>query len=193
MAYGAAITMIVENHHFFKSDCKISNNRFKHQEYLDNAMSASFYNCTYDIKAPDLRNFYSEFADKTIHEMQPLLKKTSNVLTSMLKLNSFHNGIFRNKWTFVDVFYFLYKYDDKIGELKAKTFAENFYLFDQKRLEYNSKPEPLIKNRRNEVYDPNLYSYIIAFKTGGAEKKNLIVRHESVVNKFFNKSNIIFK
>lgn len=190
---GNAIASIVENHSFFDADCKISSARYKHQDYLDNAITLSFYDANRNIKAIDMRFLYTEFANSRLAEMQPLLQKTNKVLDMMRKINSYKKGMFKNKWGFVDVFYLLFKNFENIEEVKPKLFAENFWNFELARRKNNSNPEALIDDKTNINYDKDLYDYIIAFKTSGADKNNTKIRYRVLYNKLYNTTNFELK
>lgn len=190
---GNAISSISENHKFFNKDCKISNHRYKHQDYLDNAITLSYYDANKNVKASDMRNLYLEFSNSKLSEMQPLLQKTNKVLDMMFDINSNKKGIFKNKWAFVDVFYLLYKYYDNIKALKSERFSDNFLVFENKRKQYNRNPEVLIDDKTSLEYDKDLYDYIIAFKTSGADKLNAKIRHRVMFNRFFNADNFLLR
>lgn len=190
---GNAIASIVENHSFFDTDCKISSSRYKHQDYLDNAITLSYYDATRSIKAVDMRFLYIELANAKLDEMQPMLIKINKVLDMIKKINSFKKGIFKNKWAFVDVFYLLYKNFDTIQDIKPKLFAESFGKFEAARKSNNSNPELLIEDKTSIKYDKDLYDYIIAFKTSGADKGNAKIRYRVLYNRFYNSSNFELK
>lgn len=189
---GNAVISITENHQFFEADCKIPNVRYKHQDYLDNAITLCNYDGTKNIKAVDIKSLYMELSKSTLAEMQPLLLKVNKVLDYMQKINSYKKGIFKNKWAFVDMFYLLYKNIDSIREIKPKNLSENFIEFEGLRKKNNSNPEKLIDDKQSISYDKDLYDYIIAFKTSGADKGNAKIRYRVFYNKFLNKSNFEF-
>lgn len=190
---GNAICSIVENHKFFDKNCKISSQRYKHQDYLDNAITLSHYDANKNIKAVDMRTLYVEFSNSTLPEMQPLLLKVNKVLDIMFDINNFRKGIFKNKWAFVDVFYLIYKNFEKINSTNSEVFANNFVAFENKRKQFNKNPEVLIDDKTSLQYDKDLYDYIIAFKTSGADKQNAKIRYRVIYNKFFNEDNFAFK
>lgn len=190
---GNAICAIVENHKFFDKNCKINSQRYKHQDYLDNAITLSFYDSNKNIKAVDMRTLYVEFSNSTLHEMQPLLSRANRVLDMMFEINNFNKGIFKNKWAFVDVFYLIYKNFEEINTLIPEAFANNFVTFENKRKHFNKNPEVLIDDKTSLHYDKDLYDYIIAFKTSGADKQNSKIRYRVIYNKFFNEDNFAFK
>ncbi|MBK7853703.1 MAG: hypothetical protein IPJ79_01230 [Bacteroidetes bacterium] len=111
----------------------------------------------------------------------------------MRKINSHRKGIFKNKWAFVDVFYLLYKNLEKLKDVKPKVFADNFWRFESTRKDNNSNPEVLIDDKTSLNYDKDLYDYIIAFKTSGADKNNTKIRYRVLFNKFYNKTNLELK
>ncbi|WP_276360201.1 DUF262 domain-containing protein [Daejeonella sp. H1SJ63] len=187
---GFAIIALANVHEFFnEKECKIKNGRYKHQDYLDNALTACHYDCMRNIKGVDMKNLYLEFANATIVSFQDLLQKADQILTLMKEINLFFKGVFKNKWAFVDIFYLLYKNIGAFKGLKAQEFANTLRDFETKRVKYNKTPEVLIEDKSSDIYDKDLYDYIIAFKTGGSLKENLKVRNRVFQSKFFNDSN----
>lgn len=186
---GNVISSLIENHSFFKPECKIPNIRYKHQDYLDNALALSLYDANRNIKAVDMKHLYIEYANKNIVDMQPMLQIVNSILDFMLKINSYKKGIFKNKWAFVDVFYLLYKQFENIINVNPRVFADNFWNFEMLRKKHNSRPEILIDDKTSLIYDKDLYDYIVAFNTSGADKNNAKIRYRVLYNKFFNKLN----
>lgn len=191
---GFGIIAMATTHSFFdEKESKIRNGRYKHQDYLDNALTLCHYDCSRNIKGIDMRNLYLEFANATMISFETLLKNASHILDLMKKINSFHKGIFKNKWAFVDIFYLLYKNIPLIKGISAKNFAENLWAFEIERRANNKNPEVLIEDKDSEIYDHDLYDYITAFKSGGALKENLKARYRVYQAKFFNTENFILK
>jgi hypothetical protein len=190
---GNAICSIVENHKFFDKNCKISSHRYKHQDYLDNAITLSYYDANKNIKAVDMKTLYVEFSNSTLPEMQPLLLKVNKVLDMIFDINRIRKGIFKNKWAFVDVFYLIFKNFERLDSLNPDSFANNFLAFESKRKQFNRNPEILIDDKTSLQYDKDLYDYIIAFKTSGADKQNAKIRYRVIYNKFFNEDNFVLK
>lgn len=186
---GNAIASIVDNHDFFDSECKISSARYKHQDYLDNAITLSHYDAGKSIKAVDMKFLYTEFANASLNSMQPLLAQVTVVLDYMREINTYKKGIFKNKWAFVDIFYLIYKNLPSIGGINARRFADSLWAFELSRKNSNSNPELLIEDKQSLRYDKDLYDYIIAFKTSGADKANARIRHRVLHNKLYNDTN----
>lgn len=185
---GNLIFSLSENHIFFK-ECGIPNTRYKHQDYLDHVISLMHFKVERNIKALDLKKLYEEFASEKISTFQPLLKNASRILDMMEQINKYKKGIFKNKWGFVDTFYLIYNNINRIETVKPKNYAKNFISFEIERKKYNRNPEELIEDKTDLGYDKDLYDYIIAFKTGGALKENLKIRHRVLTNKFLNSEN----
>ncbi|NEM99761.1 hypothetical protein, partial [Pontibacter burrus] len=174
--------------------CKIKNDRFKHQDYLDNAITLAYYDGSRNVKASDMRHLYIELANSSLSDMQPLLMKVNRTLDFMKRVNSYKKGIFKNKWAFVDTFFLIYKNLDQIVDINANMLAGAFDSFEKLRREHNSHPEVLIEDKENNtIYDKDLYEYIIAFKTSGADKNNTKTRHRVFCNKFLNPLNFMFQ
>lgn len=187
--FGNIIVSLVDNHIFFAS-CNIPNSRYKHQDYLDNALTVSLYDCQRSVKASDMKNLYQDYASSTLQTLQPSLNICNKVLDWMEKINQYKKGIFRNKWTFVDFFFLLYKNYAQISLIHPKSIADELTDFEKKRKSYNKNPELLIDDKGSLNYDKDMYDYIQAFNRGGAEKNNLRIRHR-VFNNHFIKSQYI--
>lgn len=190
---GNVIVSTVENHPFFLDDCKIPLGRYKHQEYLDNAITASYYECSKNVKAAEIKTLYQLFSNSDLSSIQPMMQKTQSVLSWMKDINHFTKGIFRTKWGFVDTFYLLYRGYDNIQGIIASEFATNLSAFEAKRKRFNKDPELLIDDKGSIDYDKDMYDYIVAFKTGGSESRNLRIRHRVYHNHFLNSNNVTLK
>jgi hypothetical protein len=189
---GNTIFSVCENHPFF-DESKIPNTRYKHQDYLDHAILLVYKEGVSNLKAPDLKQLYLDLANVDINKLQPIFKKTNLVLDMMKRVNSHFKGGFKNKWGFVDTFYLLYRNIEKIDDIKPKKFAENFKSFENKRKHYNKTPEVLIEDKSSLKYDKNMYDYILSFKSGGALKDNVNIRHRVFNSYFLNNENFKFK
>lgn len=189
---GTSIFMITENHKFFNS-CKIIDNRFKHQDYLDHVIAMIYYNNSKDIKAPTLYQLYLDLSNSQGNDISDLLKKVNKILDWMYEINEFSKGIFKNKWGFVDTFWLFHQNFNSIKNINSSQFAQNFNNFELKRKKYNSKPEELIEEKKSPIYNKDLYDYIEAFNRQGALKKNILIRNRVFNNKFNNTHNFILK
>ncbi len=185
---GAQIVGLVETNEFFK-ESRIPNKRFKHQDYLDHVFAVAYYDASSNIKAPDLKQMYLELASCVITDLQPMLRDIKKTLDYMRGINKQKPGLFKNKWGFVDVFNLIYRNLSNIKEVKPKNLAHNFQEFEKARKKHNRQPERLIEDKTSIKYDKDLYDYILAFKSGGAEKNNYQIRYRVLFNKLLNKEN----
>lgn len=183
---GSAIVAVVENNTFFK-ESKISSSRFKHQDYLDHVITLAFYNGRTDIKAKNIEEMYKELANATSNIIQDYIQKSTNILNWMKLVNDYSKGIFKNKWAFVDTFWLLYTYYDRIENLDYKMFNERFRIFEQKRISNNKNPEKLIEDPTLPSYDKDMYEYIMAFKYSGNVRDNVSKRHNIFIKNFIGK------
>lgn len=180
---GAAIFSVVETHPFFKN-CKILNTRFKHQDYLDHAITIAYNEAKSDVKAKNIEKIYKDLADVKSNIYGEYIRKSNKVLDWMNEINSFQKGVFKNKWAFIDTFWLLYKNFDSIDTINYKKFVEQFKIFEQRRLAYNNNPELLINDSTAANYDKNLYDYIMAFKFSGNLSSNIEIRNKVFKSKF---------
>lgn len=182
---GSAIFSVVESHPFFKN-CRILNTRFKHQDYLDHAMTMVYNLGKSDIKAKNIEKLYKDLANATCDIFQNYISKTNTVLDWMNDINDLQKGIFKNKWTFVDTFWLLYLKFDQIEQIDSQKFVEQLKLFEQSRLANHKNPINLISDPALPNYDKDMYDYIIAFKYSGNLAPNLEIRNKVFKNKFIN-------
>ncbi|UZD21803.1 DUF262 domain-containing protein [Algoriphagus halophytocola] len=182
---GSSILSIVESHPFFKK-CKIPNTRFKHQDYLDHVFTLIYNSGRSDLKAKNIEKTYRDLSDATSDIFTPYLKKVNQVLDWMHAINNVQNGLFKNKWGFVDVFWLLYKECDLIDKIDEEKFVEQFKLFERRRLSNHRNPDNLIVDPKSPSYDFDLYNYITAFKYSGNLGSNISTRNKVFRSKFIN-------
>jgi hypothetical protein len=176
-AVGSVIDTAAETHEFFTTS-KIGKTRFKRQDYLAHAIALAYYDNSKDLKAPLLAQLYQELAyahDKT------LMKKTYNVLDHLHKINLETDFLIRNKWGFVDLFWFLFQQSGTAVNIDYSKFAHAFIDFEKERIAHNKNPEQLLADGKKHVYE-----YIQAFNTSGGAMSNISKRN-SVIDKVFKK------
>ncbi len=181
---GAAIQSVINTHDFFGKDCAIPNARYKHQDYLDHVLSIVNYQGQKDVKAVDIRQLYIDHAKSRMSQLQIMLQNTNQVLDYMHMIDKYKKGIFKNKWSFVDMFYLIYSNLQQIKNVKPRNLATNLATFEAVRRMHTREPEALIKSRRSKIYDEDMYAYIIAYKSAGAVKANVERRHQVYKNRF---------
>lgn len=160
---------------FFSSDTKISDSRFKHQEYIDHVISLAHFKYSKDLKAATMTQLYIDFADKKEEEFVDYFKNARIVLKFMDKMNNHKKGIFKNKWAFVDTFWLLYRNLSHISKMDSIKMAQTFVDFENERRKYNSAPEKILKLKKHK-YGKLLFDYIQAFNKEGANRDNIKTR-----------------
>ena len=190
---GNIVQMTVENHKFFSKECKIKDNRYTHQDYLDHVVAMIFYGDKYDLKAPQLKKMYEEYSSAKSDVLSPKFRIINDILDWMYDINSCSNGIFKNKWGFVDTFHFLNENYSSIETINANDFANNLVQFDKKRKVYNIEPEKLIEDKTSKIYDKDMYDYISAFNIQGGLINNIKIRSRVFEKTFNNKINLNYK
>jgi hypothetical protein len=174
-AVGSAIHTAAETHPFFTTG-KIPKPRFKRQDYLAHAIALAHYNNGEDLKAPLLARLYRELAfayDKK------LMRRTYDVLDILALVNQEANLSIRNKWGFVDLFWFLFQLDGALTSIDPSKMANTFVAFETQRIANNKAPEVLLEQGKKHMYD-----YIRAFNTSGGDKSNLTVRNNAITTVF---------
>jgi hypothetical protein len=176
-AIGSAINTAADTHGFFTNG-KILKSRFKRQDYLAHAIALAHYKNDEDLKAQLLARLYKELAyayDKK------LMRKTYDVLDVLALINHEAELSIRNKWGFVDLFWFLFQQDGALSSVDPSKMASTFVAFEAERIANNKAPEKLLDQGKKHLYD-----YIQAFNTSGGDKGNLATRHK-VFNTVFKK------
>jgi hypothetical protein len=166
---GHLIDNFAINHSFF-TNSRITANRFKRQDYMSNALALISYKNGEPLKAELLLKLY---LDKTLVISQPLQNKIAVILDKMADIDSFSTARIYKKYHFTDMFYFLFENYGRIAQLNAKTIANKFDNFEQKRLANYKNPEVLIENKKSSQDEKDLYDYIIAFRYNGSEPESI--------------------
>jgi len=175
---GIQIHNLSLNHSFF-SNCKIPPNRYKHHDYLAHVIALMHYKNSDDLKAGLLLKLYNEFIKKQPPEYD---KQCADILDLMLEIDKYSNKRIVNKWTFVDIFYFLFLNHGK--KINLKFFASKYDEFEKLRLKHYSKPEELLEGTEITAFDKDLYNYILAFKYEGSSTDNISKRSKVFINFF---------
>jgi hypothetical protein len=168
---------------FFQADSKIPDLRFKHQEYIDHVIALVHYKNEKDLKATTIAQLYIDFADNKKDTFAEYFDKATLVLKAMSKINAYKKGIFKNKWSFVDAFWLLYRNIDILSKIDSQKFAKLFVDFENERRKFNANPEELL-SIENHRFGRLLFDYIQAFNKEGANKGN-IQQRAKVFDKIF--------
>jgi hypothetical protein len=177
---GNSIHAIALTHKFFINS-RINEKRFNRQDFITHLLLLIINDKFVDLKAPNLREFYKQYA---INYPNYKLNNLMIVLDSLFEINERSNKIVRNKWTFVDFGYFLYQNIDKVRKIDFNAFAQKLVAFEAERRKFNSEPEKLIQRKKVSDRDYDLYNYINAFKISGAIEENIKKRNSTIKNKF---------
>lgn len=176
---GKHIDSIALNHSFFEN-CKIPSSRFKHIDYLAHAFALIVYNNQYDLKANLLEKMYY---NTTYSITIDTLKKVDAVLCLMERLDSLINFSIKNKFTFIDLFWFFYQNDS--SKIDLKSFAPKLEEFESDRLTYRKSIQNIKSVARLTVSEKeDLTKYIVAYDRSGSTKENLQLRHDIFNRKF---------
>ncbi|OAD45437.1 DUF262 domain-containing protein [Polaribacter atrinae] len=174
---GKHIESIVLNHNFFDK-CKISKKRFKHQDYLAHVFCLMFYNNSDDLKGGLIERFY---LDKSINVSLTDLRKVDKVLDLIYDID--HSGGKRivNKFTFIDIFWFLFR---NIGNksFNVADFKLEFNKFEENRLKEKDNLKKLAGEKTQQSI--NLYSYIVNYDRSGSLSDSIDERAKVFDNMF---------
>ncbi|TGD58985.1 DUF262 domain-containing protein [Flavobacterium humi] len=174
---GKHIDSLALNHKFFEK-CKISRERFKHQDYLAHVFCLIYYKNHDDLKANLIEKLY---LDKSISVTANELKKIDEVLDLIYELDLADGKRIVNKYTFIDIFWFLYRNINNT-KLNVKGFKKAFNEFENSRLDRKDNLKDLAQEKTNDSI--NLYNYIMNYDRSGALTESISTRANVLDNMF---------
>lgn len=173
-AIGTEIRAMALTHPFFPAS-RFSERRYKHHDLIAHAFALELYGYSHDIKAPDLKAMYLEYADAVPRGLAP--RVNHNLMFMKQMLDSIPNCISR-KWGFVDSYLLV-----GLGRRKLPSpsmLASKYATFEEDRLKHVARPEVLLQGHRK---DQALYDYIMAFKLEAGTADKLRIRHNVLKTK----------
>lgn len=176
---GKHIDSLALNHKFFEK-CKISKQRFKHQDYLAHVFCLMYYKNQDDLKGNLIEKLY---LDKSISVTANELKKVDEVLDLIYEIDLAEGKRIVNKYTFIDIFWFLYRNNN--SKINIKGFKKMFNEFEQNRLNKKDNLKDLVQKKTTESI--NLYNYIMNYDRSGSLSESINVRatvFDSMFKKF---------
>lgn len=177
---GKHIDSIALNHKFFEN-CKISKQRFKHQDYLAHAFCLIYYKNHDDLKGDLIEKLY---LDKSISVNANDLKQIDEILDIIHSIDLLEGKRIINKYTFIDIFWFLYRNLNNL-HLNTSSFKKAFNDFEQKRLDNKENLKELAQKKTDESI--NLHNYIMNYDRSGSLSNSIEARakvFDSMFKKF---------
>lgn len=179
------IRNLAETHSFFEH-AGIPDKRYKREDYLTHIFALCNVGQTLlwrDIKAPALRRFIQD-SKKGIPPS--MLARVDEVLDFLKTLVVSNGSIFKNKWSFVDGFWLIYRDPTITEKHSTKELAKRFARIEQLRKDYYRNSELLIEggNAKLPKNAKLLYDYINSYKAGGAIRHNIEARRKYLVAEF---------
>lgn len=169
------------NHIFFKN-CKISSKRFKHQDYITHAIALIAFNNKEPLKAMLLERLYTE--DSFRIDKNNLLHQISTILDYMNIIDKESKVRIINKFSFIDVFWFLYLNYKSLKGIDTKGFAKEYDLLETNRKKARKDDiENLLIDTKN-IYNVELYSYTMAYEYAGSSIEHIEKRKNAFYNIF---------
>src|SRR5690606_28175138 len=108
----------------------------------------------------------------------------SLVLDKMYEIDLESDVRIKNKFSFIDIFNYLYSQVEKIDEIDADEFADFYDSLERKRVEKRLSPEDLINDT---FWGKDMYQYILSYQSEGYSTNNIKKRLKSfskLINKF---------
>jgi hypothetical protein len=169
---GTVIRTISETHAFFRNS-PFSAARYKTDDLVAHAFLLETSGEKGDLKAPDLRDMYRDYATGIA---QPVERRVVATLDIMSAMQAAQPKCISRKWGFVDVYWTIAE-TSKNALPKPDQLARRYVAFERRRLSFVSRPEDLLKGKHT-ADDKRLFDYIEAFKTSGGLGENVRKRHD---------------
>jgi Protein of unknown function DUF262 len=170
-ALGNAIAAMAVTHSFFKHS-PFSTARYKSDDLLAHAFAIVIYERSRDIKAPDLKKMYFEFAKKID---TGITRKVNEILSFLDNMQQSERDCIKTKWGFVDLVGVVAKRN--LTRLSARAVATSYVQWESERLTKMSDL-PALAQARVGSRARKLYDYVSAFQKEGATKANLQKRFD---------------
>ena len=171
------IDAIATSHEFFL-DSRITDSRYKRQDYATHAFAMAAYRCTRDIKAPDLRAMIVDYSADRASDVLELSAQVGDALNVLAVVNERLTHRITQKWIFVDLCWLVMQRHAAGAQVDPVKLADAYAAFESLRKEFTRTPEILIRGRRrNRALDRHLYNYINAFRLQGGIAANLAIRN----------------
>jgi hypothetical protein len=108
-------------------------------------------------------------------------RRVGDALNVLAQVNALTNQRITQKWIFVDLCWLVMQHQENGDVVDPAKLAASYTAFEDRRREFNSNPEALIRGRRRHpAEDRHLYEYITAFRTQGGLQANLVVRNRAL-------------
>lgn len=170
------IDAIATSHEFFLNS-RISNVRYKRQDYATHAFAMAAYGCGNDIKAPDLKRMILDYGPNQSDRVLELSAEVGDALNVLAAVNQRANYKITQKWIYVDLCFLVMQRHKAGAVVDPDKLYSAYETFEALRRLHMSKPEVLIRGkRRNPALDRHLYNYIEAFRLQGGLAANLTTR-----------------
>jgi len=177
---GRLIDVMATTHTFFVKG-RIPEGRFKRQDYLAHAFAMAAYRGRQDIKAQDLILLIKNHRTSPAESLLKLSAEVGKALNVLARVNEFLDFSITQKWIFLDLCWLIMQHQEAGSTVDPKKLAVAYDAFEQRRLEFNRKPDNLISGvRRVPALDRHLYNYIIAFRVQGGLRDNLRIRNKAL-------------
>lgn len=174
------INVIAETHEFFVNS-RISGSRYKKQDFTALLFGMAAYRGRSDLKAPNLRTLISSYGPDRAEDILEMAAEVGDALNVLEEVNAAIGRKLTQKWIVLDLCWLIMERQRQGQSTDVTKLAAAYQAFDERRLEYNSKPEALIRGRRkNRALDRHLYNYINAFRLQGALAASIRTRAAAI-------------
>lgn len=178
------VDLVATSHRFFV-ESRISDQRYKRQDYAAHIFAMSVYQGLGDIKAPDLKRMFLDYKTGRQEDVLAHFANVGSALSVLADVNAKARYKITQKWIFVDLVWLIMQRHAIGAAIDVDKFAAKYAAFEADRRLYIAKPEELLTMRgRGATIRRQLYNYIIAFKAQGGTKENLEARNTALTTFF---------
>jgi len=174
------VDTLAVTHPFFING-RISEARYKRQDFVTHIMALAAYQGKSDIKAPDLKRLVREYGPDDTDAILTMAAQIGDALNVLDEANSVLKYPVVHKWLFVDLCWFIMQREANGGVVDPTLLAQRFAAFDALRRKFTRAPEEALDSSEvSKTLGKHLYAYLVAFKTQGGTKEHLAVRSKAL-------------
>lgn len=177
------LTQICETlaaHKFFTTS-KITERRYKRQDYVMHLVALAVNGTSRDLKAADLKKVLLTYTNQDGQKVLDIAKEVDSTLDRLREVNSRLDRSITQKWLIVDLGWFIMQCARSGRVVSTELLAKRFAAFELLRRTYSGKPlEALRAPGIDEAMRKHLYSYISAFQIQGGKTESIEIRAKAL-------------
>lgn len=157
-------------YHIFFEESRISERRYKRQDYAAHALTLAAYENQSDLKANLILKLY---LDEEFEITKELMKKFAEIHDFMNEIDRKSSLRIFKKYHYIDTFWHLFKNFKKLDRFDSDLYSKKFDEIESLRLDYHQDPSKILTSEATFENNEMFFKYVDGFKHGGANSENI--------------------